>query len=253
MRHMVVFVLAGMLIGVGACSDGSPSSGEPQRSVADEGTSPAPAAMPRTVTGTVVETMDASSYTYVQVDVGEETIWAATNRFEVAVGDRVTVPLESPMENFHSDTLDRDFPLIYFASRIVGEGESPDAATPVDRALLGPGTPQVAAEVEEGAIAPAPGGRTVASVWADAPSIAGTEVTVRGQVVKFNPAIMGTNWIHIQDGTGDADAGTHDLTVTSAAAVAVGDVVTATGVVAVDQDFGAGYVYPVMVRDAAVE
>jgi hypothetical protein len=34
--------------------------------------------------------------------------------------------------------------------------------------------------------------------------------------------------------------------------VTVGDVVTATGTVAVDQDFGAGYAYPVIIREAAI-
>ena len=206
-----------------------------------------------TVTGTVVETMDAASYSYVLVDVGGEEIWAATSRFEVAVGDRVTVPLEAPMANFHSDTLERDFELIYFASRIMAEGETPAVAMAVGHPQASGGTPDVASEVAEGEIEPAAGGKTVAAVWAEAEGLAGTTVTVRGRVVKFNAAILGTNWLHLQDGSGDAAEGTHDITVTSGAAAAVGDIVTATGTVAVDQDFGAGYVYPVMVKDATLE
>ncbi len=199
--------------------------------------------------------MDAASYTYVLVDAGGEQIWAATSRFEVAVGDRVTVPLEAPMANFHSDTLDRDFELVYFASRIMGEGEA-EAATAAmlaDHPPTSGGTPDVDSQVAEGEIEPAAGGRTVAAVWAEAESLAGTQVTVRGRVVKFNAAILGTNWLHLQDGSGDAADGTHDITVTSKTSAAVGDVVTATGTVAVDQDFGAGYVYPVMVKDATLE
>ena len=80
----------------------------------------------------------------------------------------------------------------------------------------------------------------------------GESVTVRGQVVKVNNGIMGRNWLHLRDGSGDAAEGTHDLTVTSDETAAIGDVVTVTGTVAVDKDFGAGYRYDLIVEDAAL-
>jgi len=206
------------------------------------------------VTGTVAETMDAANYTYVRVKTTGGDIWAATGQFKVAVGDRVTVPLEMPMQNFHSQALKRDFPVIYFAGRILKEGEK----APVAQPTMPPGHPPTggvaarpAATVTE-PISPAPGGVTVADVWARRASLAGKQVTVRGKVVKFNAQIMGRNWLHIQDGSGKAEDKTHDLTVTTSAEVKVGDVVMVTGKVAVDKDFGAGYAYPVIVEDAVV-
>ena len=80
------------------------------------------------VTGPVLETMNASNYTYVRVKTDAGDVWAASGEFKVAVGDRVTLALEMPMENFHSETLKRDFPLIYFTTRIGREGEVPAAA-----------------------------------------------------------------------------------------------------------------------------
>ncbi len=74
--------------------------------------------------GEVLETMDAGGYTYVLVGTETEQFWAASNQFKVEVGDRVTVPIESPMANFRSETLDREFEMIYFArpdSNIFGE------------------------------------------------------------------------------------------------------------------------------------
>ncbi len=62
--------------------------------------------------------MDAANYTYVRVKTSSGEIWAATGQFKVAVGDKVSVPLEMPMENFRSNTLNRTFPTIYFATRI---------------------------------------------------------------------------------------------------------------------------------------
>jgi hypothetical protein len=97
------------------------------------------------------------------------------------------------------------------------------------------------------------GGTSVVDIWANRKALAGKAVTVRGKVVKFNGGIMGRNWIHIQDGTGKPDAGTHDLTLTTDAPAKVGDVITATGTVAVDKDFTAGYKYAVIVEGARLK
>jgi hypothetical protein len=214
------------------------------------------------VTGPVLETMNASNYTYVRVKTDTGDVWAASGVFPVAVGDRVTLALEMPMENFHSETLKRDFPLIYFTTRIGREGEI-QAAAPAPAMMsahgMGGGAQaggapagSAAAQVAE-PIAPAPGGTTVADVWANRKALAGKTVTVRGKVVRFNGGILGRNWIHIQDGTGTAADGTNDLLVTSDAAAKVGDVITATGTVAVDKDFTAGYAYAVLVEGAKIE
>jgi len=233
------------------------ASTESAPAAAPEGAAHAqPASLPsgvQAVTGTVVETMNAASYTYVRVDTGDGEIWAAAGQFEVAVGDRVTVPLETPMQGFHSDTLERDFDLIYFASRILSEDEAAAQAMPAGHMPASHGAPAARPMSGNSAVTPAEGGVTVARVWADRSSLDGKQVTVRGRVVKFNAGIMGRNWLHIQDSSGDEAQGTHDLTITTNDTISVGPVVTVTGTVAVDQDFGFGYTYAVMVTDATVK
>jgi hypothetical protein len=96
------------------------------------------------------------------------------------------------------------------------------------------------------------GAMTIADVWGDRVDLAGSTVTLTGRVVKYNAAILGRNWFHIQDGSGELAEGTNDITVTTDANLAVGDTVIVTGKVAVDQDFGAGYTYTVMIEDADV-
>ncbi|PIE74062.1 MAG: nucleotide-binding protein, partial [Deltaproteobacteria bacterium] len=91
---------------------------------------------------------------------------------------------------------------------------------------------------------------TVKELFAKARELDKKEIRVRGQVVKFTPHIMGRNWIHLQDGTGNPMHNTHDLVLTSQATVKVGDTVTFTGVVAADRDFGAGYSYKVLIEQA---
>ena len=69
--------------------------------------------------------------------------------------------------------------------------------------------------------------------------------------MKFNAAIMGTNWLHVQDGTGALNS--NDLTITTSAELPnVGDTVLVTGKVALDQDFGLGYQYPIIIEEAQV-
>jgi hypothetical protein len=195
--------------------------------------------------GTVLETMDAANYTYVRVKTASGEIWAAASTFNVKVGDEVVVPLENPMEKFHSPSLNRDFPIIYFASSITHAGEPAGAAT--GSASTGESAPPLIARVP-----PAPGGLTVADIWATRKALAGKTVTVRGRVVKFNGGILGLNWMHIQDGTGVVKDGTHDLTITSNAETRVDAVITVTGTVVLDKDFGAGYAYVVMLQNATV-
>ena len=94
------------------------------------------------------------------------------------------------------------------------------------------------------------GGLTVADIYGGSGDLAGKTVKLRARVVKFTPNIMGTNWVHLQDGTGTE--GTHGLTVTTAAVVQVGDLVVVEGPVTVDKDYGAGYRYAVIIEDAAI-
>src|SRR4030067_30726 len=44
-------------------------------------------------------------------------------------------------------------------------------------------------------------GKSIGEIFSEINKLNGKIVKVRGKVMKFNPGIMGTNWIHIQDGT----------------------------------------------------
>ena len=101
-------------------------------------------------------------------------------------------------------------------------------------------------------VAPAPGGTSIADVWKNRATLRGKQATVRGKVVKYNPDVMGLNWIHLQDGSGSPTEGTHDLTITTTMDTKIGDVVTITGTVVTDKDFTAGYKYAVMLQGARI-
>jgi hypothetical protein len=88
---------------------------------------------------------------------------------------------------------------------------------------------------------------TIAKLLADKKAYEGKSMKVKGQVTKFNGGIMGKNWIHIQDGTEYKDG--FDLTITTDITVAVGEIVTFEGKIALDRDFGYGYSYSIIMED----
>lgn len=95
--------------------------------------------------------------------------------------------------------------------------------------------------------------KTVAQVFAEKATLKGKTVRIRAKVTKFLPSIMNMNWIHVSDGTGSVEGANFDLTVTSPAAEAkVGETVVIQGKVAVDQDLGAGYFFPVLIQEAKI-
>jgi hypothetical protein len=130
-------------------------------------------------------------------------------------------------------------------------GEMPAGHVPVmdGEATKGKTTVETT-DVDLSGITPAAGGQTVADIYSKKAELGGKPVKVRGKVVKFSPQIMGKNWIHIQDGTGDA--GANDLTVTTDVTANTGDTVLISGTLSLDKDFGYGYAYGVIVEDAEV-
>jgi hypothetical protein len=61
---------------------------------------------------------------------------------------------------------------------------------------------------------------------------------------------MGKNWIHLQDGSKNAQDDNLDLTVSTMEEVNIGDVVTFEGKIATNRNFGAGYSYDLIMEEA---
>jgi len=94
---------------------------------------------------------------------------------------------------------------------------------------------------------------TVSEAYEKAGNLDKKAVVVRGKVVKVSKGIMGKNWVHLRDGSGDPGKGTNNLVVTTQDVPNIGDVVTAKGTLYKDKDFGAGYKYQVIVEEATVK
>jgi hypothetical protein len=241
---------------IAACGDTS--------ATADGKTPPKPAvnaaALPKTVAqpdetavkGTVLETIDAGPYTYLRLKTASGEIWAAVDEVKLAKGDEVTVGNAMWMANFESKTLNRKFERILFGS--LANGGTASALPAGHPSTASSAVAPQSADSDDVKVDKAEGkdAKTVAEIWAGKTALKGVEVVLRGRVVKFNPEIMGRNWIHLRDGSGTAEKKDNDILVTTTDVVARGDIVTVRGKVALDQDFTAGYAYPVMIESAKV-
>ena len=226
-------------------------------------------AAPNILSGKVLETMDAGGYTYVQLDMGEKKVWVAMPQTKVSVGDEVKLLYSMTMNNFESKTLNKTFDELIFSSGFA-PGAGPEATSGSEAAAsfteavkqagaeamntATGGSSKAVVPFNELKIDKASGDNayTVGELFAKKQELNGKPVKIRGKVVKVSKNIMGKNWVHLQDGTGNPMDNTHDLVITTSEVPEMDDVITVSGVLEADKDFGAGYVYSVIVEDAQI-
>lgn len=77
------------------------------------------AAAQLTQKGKVVNVINVSPYTYLEVAQDNKTIWIAAPTVAAKKGDTVHFEKGMAMKNFHSKSLNRDFPSITFVNQAV--------------------------------------------------------------------------------------------------------------------------------------
>ncbi|MBI4682266.1 MAG: SH3-like domain-containing protein [Nitrospirae bacterium] len=204
------------------------------------------------LSGKVVETMDSGGYSYVKVEKNGKTTWVAVPKMKVTVGQEVSFAPGMVMQNFESKTLKRTFESIVFSSGPAGlqGAESGHKSSGQKQTESAPDMKAKEIKVDK---ASGPDAYTVAELYGKITELNNKKVSVRGEVVKVSPEIMGKNWVHIQDGSGNASNGSNDILVTSQDLPAVGDIVTAKGTLFKDKDFGSGYKYAVVIEEASIK
>ena len=193
------------------------------------------------------------SYVYLQKKDGKK-VWVAVMDTPVKVGSQMSFKPGMEMINFESKSMKRTFDKIIFS-------EGPLTKPASDAKVSDPMKDQGVSPGSKGASAPKEGkisvtkatGRnatTVEGAYLNSAKLDKKKIVVKGKVVKVSIGIMQKNWIHIQDGTGSQAKGTHNLVCTSQEMADVGDIVTVTGTLAKDRDFGGGYRYGAIIENA---
>lgn len=76
-------------------------------------------ALQLTQKGTVVSTISAPPYVYIEVKQDNKTEWLAANALPLKKDDVIRFDNGMVMTNFHSRTLNRTFPRVLFVSQVV--------------------------------------------------------------------------------------------------------------------------------------
>jgi hypothetical protein len=208
------------------------------------------AAQGASLKGSVLEVKDVDAYTYLRIKTTDGETWAAVGKAPVKVGTEVTIENPMVMNNFESKTLKKSFDRIVFGN-LAGTGAT---APSKDLGQIHGGLTKTA-DVKNVKVAKAsgPDARTVGEIVTKRTELKDKPVTVRGTVVKFTGGVMGKNWVHLRDGTGNEKDGTNDLVVTTLDETKIGDVVLVKGIVRTDINLGSGYSYAVLVEDAKLQ
>lgn len=199
---------------------------------------------------TVKEVEQVSGYTYLMVKGKGPAYWIAVPSMEASPGQKYHYKEGMLMKDFHSKDLDRTFDEVYFVETLLAGKPAAKAKAKAKEEMeevqeVTPGS-KVTAEKADIKVETAEGTISISELFSEPAKYEGKAVKVRGEVTKFNAAIMERNWVHIQDGT--EFEGKFDLTATSIENFEVGSVVTIEGIVALDLDFGYGYTYEILLE-----
>src|SRR3990170_2064658 len=208
------------------------------------------------LSGKIVETMNSGGYTYLCIEKDGKKTWVAIPETKVSVGENISLPSGYEMVNFTSKTLNRTFEKIIFTTGPTSAQSAHGASDKMSAHGGAMGSKSAETSTSENIKvekATGPNTYTVAEIFGKKSELDKKSVVVSGKVVKVSAGIMGKNWLHIQDGSGNAKDGNNNLVVTSQDIPKVGDIVTVNGTLYKDKDFGSGYKYDVILEDASIK
>lgn len=155
---------------------------QPQPAAEAKTAAPAEPIESGSISGTVLETMDASTYTYAKLDRNGTQIWVAGPHTQLAVGTKLDKLEGQLMADFYSKTLDRTFPQIYFVTSLGGAPSAdPHAGMPA-APKKAPSAPSLSGNAVSGTVLETmeAGGYTYAQIDQN-----GTKVWVAGPTTKL--------------------------------------------------------------------
>lgn len=192
-----------------------------------QGTDPPPDGWANQAPTVVERVVDRPDTQLLEVTQGTLRTWVEVPAVGAEVGDHVLLGRGTARTEVPIPELDLQAPLVVDIAHV----QVVDAET-ARRAI--------AATVPRDAVA-------IGTVYAELEQRADQPIAVHGTVVKATSAV-GSIWVHVQDGTGDAAAGTHDLTIQTDQAVTRGQRVTFEGTLRRDVELGFGYHFDALVE-----
>lgn len=200
--------------------------------------------MHKVVISEVIQTLN---YTYMRVKENNTEEWLAVPGINAKAGDTFYYDKGFHMTDFESKELQRKFHSITFLEQLNPEPDSSKKPS----SIVSPGSSKAGIKKININIPPEAGSISISELYEHKETYSGKWVSVKGQVTKFSPEIMGKNWIHLQDGS--EFNGSFDLTVTTDIKLKPGDTVTFRGRIILNKDLGYGYFYDILMENAILK
>lgn len=194
------------------------------------------------------EVIQGSSYTYILAGEKDMQYWIAVSKSDVKKGNTYFYSEVMEMNDFHSKELNRTFESIFFVGNLSTQPIPSSGQAMQMPKEDGHHHHETAKPLTEEIVQPVDGSISLAELYEKRDELAGKTVKVAGEVVKYNPGIMGKNWVHIQDGTGVGEF--FDLTITTQDMVSPGDIVLFEGTIVLNKDLGSGYFFEILMEEA---
>ena len=188
----------------------------------------------------VVEHIRGKRYSYLQVNEKGRAYWLATMGGDFKVGETYGYNEGIEKTQYHSTELNKTFDQILLVSALYRKetGHVHDHTNAQPQVVETPKPLKIHSK-----------SILLRELITNSNQYKDKKVEVTGKVVKVNPDIMDKNWIHLQDGSMNS----FDFVATSDELPPVGHVVTMTGMIRLNKDFGAGYTYDIILEGAKIK
>ncbi|NNE03216.1 MAG: hypothetical protein HKN52_08620 [Eudoraea sp.] len=198
----------------------------------------------------VKEVLPATKYVYLKVTEKGREYWISAPKKDIKEGNSYVYNEALLKTQFESKEYNRIFDTIYLVTTIVPKEHGlPPITSPVPKAGKEKGESVTTAEGDtpevRGQFA---GAIKIAELVKNPAAYENKMVELTGECVKVNEGIMDRNWIHLKDGSQDD----YDLVITTKETVEKGTTITIRAIVALNKDFGSGYMYPILLEHGRV-
>ncbi len=197
----------------------------------------------------VEEVLPTTRYVYLSVMEGGKKFWIATRKMDVELGEVYFYQGGLLKTMFESKEYNRMFDTIYLVSNLVSSDHSKHMQgnmVPSSPKVSSDGKQDIPMHTEENVVHK--GTVRIADVVKNPQKYEGHTIQIKGVCTKINPNIMKRNWIHVKDGSQDD----YDMVVTSNSYVPEGKEFTMRAEVHLNQDFGAGYNYDLILENGVL-
>lgn len=251
MNKLNPFIILLSLLIIGACSSGpelleAERSSEAESLFKPEGKEAINSQANASHTVQLVDSLQASRYTYYKVEEGDKEFWIATMKSSFPLNEAYVFDKGLYKTNYYSTEFDRNFDEIYLVSDLRPKQSHSSRAGNTLNQIVRFETNHPVKKHQSDTSLDREGSIKIRELISNASDYIGQEVQITAKVTKINPNIMDRNWLHLQDGSFDS----FDMVATSLEAVPAGHIVTLKAKFAKDKDFGAGYSYDFILENA---